>query len=207
MPYASKVRGRRSVPLAGSFPAEPRPVLPPPPTFIAGRHHRHDPHPDRRLHQRHRHGVRLPDPAHDRPRLGRHARLPGPGQARVRHVLGQRRVGAGDGRQARGLEPIVGHQAERHERPAGHPGCVPAGSRSRTLALFRLCAETDTPPPCVRPRRPVYTCGGQDGTTPRKASQGGGFVGQDSCMVIEMEGVIDAINHPECVLSRALPPP
>lgn len=31
MPYASKVRGRRSVPLAGSFPAEPRPVLPPPP--------------------------------------------------------------------------------------------------------------------------------------------------------------------------------
>lgn len=45
----------------------------------------------------------------------------------------------------------------------------------------------------------VYTCGGQDGTTRRKKSQGGGYVQQDSCMVIEAEGVIDAINHPECV--------
>jgi hypothetical protein len=35
------------------------------------------------------------------------------------------------------------------------------------------------------------TCGGQKGTIPRKASQGEGMVEQYSCMVIEMEGVID----------------
>ncbi|KAH8082172.1 galactose mutarotase-like protein [Filobasidium floriforme] len=43
----------------------------------------------------------------------------------------------------------------------------------------------------------VYTCGGQNGTIPVKKSQGSGFYEKNSCMVVEMEGVIDAINNPE----------
>lgn len=37
----------------------------------------------------------------------------------------------------------------------------------------------------------VYTCGGQNGSIPVKTSQGNGFYEKNSCMVIEMEGVID----------------
>jgi hypothetical protein len=37
----------------------------------------------------------------------------------------------------------------------------------------------------------VYTCGGQNGSIPVKNSQGDGFYEKNSCMVIEMEGVID----------------
>jgi aldose 1-epimerase len=47
-----------------------------------------------------------------------------------------------------------------------------------------------------QPAIQLYTCSGMDGTTPRKASQGGGFVDKDSCFVFEAEGVIDAINNP-----------
>jgi hypothetical protein len=37
----------------------------------------------------------------------------------------------------------------------------------------------------------VYTCGGQNGSIPVKHSQGEGYYEKNSCMVIEMEGVID----------------
>jgi hypothetical protein len=37
----------------------------------------------------------------------------------------------------------------------------------------------------------VYTCGGQNGSIPVKKSQGSGFYEKNSCMVVEMEGVID----------------
>ena len=37
----------------------------------------------------------------------------------------------------------------------------------------------------------VYTCGGQNGSIPVKRSQGSGFYEKNSCMVVEMEGVID----------------
>ncbi|KAL7414843.1 galactose mutarotase-like domain-containing protein [Mrakia frigida] len=48
----------------------------------------------------------------------------------------------------------------------------------------------------------IYTCGGQHGTIPVKSTQGTGFVEQNSCMVIEMEDVIGAINYPEWGLDQ-----
>lgn len=49
---------------------------------------------------------------------------------------------------------------------------------------IKLSVTTD------QPAIQLYTCSGMDGTTPRKASQGGGFVGKDSCMVFEAEGAL-----------------
>ena len=43
----------------------------------------------------------------------------------------------------------------------------------------------------IEPASTVYTCGGQNGSIPVKTSQGDGFYEKNSCMVIEMEGVID----------------
>jgi aldose 1-epimerase len=46
----------------------------------------------------------------------------------------------------------------------------------------------------------IYSCGGQDGSIPVKASQKGsgvGFVNRFGCLVIEPQGWIDGINHPE----------
>ena len=43
----------------------------------------------------------------------------------------------------------------------------------------------------IDPASAVYTCGGQNGSIPVKTSQGDGFYEKNSCMVIEMEGVID----------------
>jgi hypothetical protein len=43
----------------------------------------------------------------------------------------------------------------------------------------------------INPAFAVYTCGGQNGSIPVKTSQGDGFYEKNSCMVIEMEGVID----------------
>lgn len=49
----------------------------------------------------------------------------------------------------------------------------------------------------------IYTCDKQDGTIPLKKSQGGGERGEDGyvqqygCVVIEEQGWIDGVNHPE----------
>ncbi|WRT65286.1 uncharacterized protein IL334_002229 [Kwoniella shivajii] len=43
----------------------------------------------------------------------------------------------------------------------------------------------------------LYSCGGQNGTIPVKASQGGGYVEKYGCLVIEPQQWIDGINHPE----------
>ncbi|KAF9269596.1 galactose mutarotase-like protein [Marasmius fiardii PR-910] len=45
----------------------------------------------------------------------------------------------------------------------------------------------------------IYTCNGLDGTIPRKREQGGpgATYGQHSCLVIEQQSIIDAINNPE----------
>ncbi|WWC89643.1 uncharacterized protein L201_004568 [Kwoniella dendrophila CBS 6074] len=43
----------------------------------------------------------------------------------------------------------------------------------------------------------IYSCGGQNGTIPVKASQGKGFVEKYGCLVIEPQQWIDGINHPE----------
>ncbi|KAL8293670.1 hypothetical protein RQP46_000371 [Phenoliferia psychrophenolica] len=50
-----------------------------------------------------------------------------------------------------------------------------------------------------QPAGQVYTCSGQLGLTPRKASQGGPTTNYDqySCVVLEQEGWIDAINQPQ----------
>jgi len=57
-----------------------------------------------------------------------------------------------------------------------------------------LCPSTDDKT-CdmysIKPASTVYTCGGQNGSIPVKTSQGDGFYEKNSCMVIEMEGVID----------------
>ncbi|OCF71481.1 hypothetical protein I204_07539 [Kwoniella mangroviensis CBS 8886] len=43
----------------------------------------------------------------------------------------------------------------------------------------------------------LYSCGGQNGTIPVKASQGSGYVEKYGCLVIEPQQWIDGINHPE----------
>ncbi|WVW81130.1 hypothetical protein I302_103121 [Kwoniella bestiolae CBS 10118] len=43
----------------------------------------------------------------------------------------------------------------------------------------------------------LYSCVGQNGTIPVKASQGDGFVEKYGCLVIEPQQWIDGINHPE----------
>ncbi|KAL0577070.1 hypothetical protein V5O48_004913 [Marasmius crinis-equi] len=50
-----------------------------------------------------------------------------------------------------------------------------------------------------QPALQIYTCNGFDDTIPRKAEQGGpnATYGQHSCLVIEQESYIDAINNPE----------
>ncbi|KZT63431.1 galactose mutarotase-like protein [Daedalea quercina L-15889] len=55
----------------------------------------------------------------------------------------------------------------------------------------------------------LYSCDGLDGSKPAKASQGGidGVVySQYSCAVLEMEGVIDAINNPEWGIDQVYGP-
>ncbi|KAL0067572.1 hypothetical protein AAF712_005287 [Marasmius tenuissimus] len=50
-----------------------------------------------------------------------------------------------------------------------------------------------------QPALQIYTCNGLDGTIPRKEEQGGpdATYGQHSCLVIEQQSIIDAINNPE----------
>ncbi|WWC69064.1 uncharacterized protein I206_103000 [Kwoniella pini CBS 10737] len=43
----------------------------------------------------------------------------------------------------------------------------------------------------------IYSCGGQNGTIPVKASQGHGYVEKYGCLVIEPQQWIDGINQPE----------
>lgn len=57
---------------------------------------------------------------------------------------------------------------------------------------------TSTNQPAVQ----LYTCNGQDGSTPRKASHRHGNeiaqgYGQHDCVVIEQQGRIGGINNPE----------
>ncbi|KAG7096790.1 hypothetical protein E1B28_004200 [Marasmius oreades] len=59
-----------------------------------------------------------------------------------------------------------------------------------------------------QPALQIYTCNGLDGTIPRKKEQGGpeATYGKHSCLVIEQESIIDAINNPEFGVNQIFGP-
>ncbi|KAM0753353.1 galactose mutarotase-like protein [Meredithblackwellia eburnea MCA 4105] len=64
---------------------------------------------------------------------------------------------------------------------------------SSKLSGIKLSVRTN------QPAAQVYSCNGQNGVTPRKFSQGGPkeTYGKYSCVVLEQQGWIDAINNPQ----------
>ncbi|EEB93115.1 hypothetical protein MPER_08278 [Moniliophthora perniciosa FA553] len=82
-----------------------------------------------------------------------------------------------------------------------------SGAPNLASGVYRACTDSAEPTDrCSRldittdqPALQIYTCNGFDGTIPRKREQGGpnSTYGQHSCLVIEQESYIDAINNPE----------